>query len=173
MRSLDVKWRETKRGRLATAAGELSDRGEPARALVLLEQALALKPGDPVLLTYQGRVLRALGRGGEAERVLRGAIDVDEGLVHAWNELGMLMEEREEFEEAASCFEQSAKRAPNRDVLTMLANMQLAFDPRSSVENAERALALDPEWEEARRVLASAKRELRRLRSEGPSGESS
>ena len=156
-----MKWRETVQGQLATEADELSSAGNHVGALALLEQALAFNTKDPVVLVYRGRELHSLERYDEAEQSLRDALAIDDNLTHAWNELGMLMESKEAFEEAAFCFEQSAKLSPNVDVLTMLANMQLAFDPQKSVENAKRALSFDPDWDEAQTILKSAKRQIR------------
>ena len=159
-----MKWRETPQGRLATDAGDLSSKGNHAEALALLERALEYKRRDPMVLVYRGRVLSALGRHEEAEQSLRDALGVDGNFSHAWSELGMLMESKGSFEKAAFCYEQSVKISPSAEVLTMLANMQLAFDPQKSVYNAERALSIDPEWAEARTVRDSAKSEIRKLR---------
>jgi tetratricopeptide (TPR) repeat protein len=157
-----MRWRETAQGRLATEADELSSAGSHADALALIERALEFEPRDPMILAYRGRELHALERFDEAERSLRDALGIDRGLTHAWNELGMLMRSRGFFEKAAFCFEQSAEVSPDVYVLTILANMQLAFDPQKSVENAESALAIDPDWDEAQTILESAKRKLRR-----------
>ncbi len=162
-----MKWRETAHGRLCVEAVELSSDGMHAEALDLLERALEIKPSDPKALVYRGSVFHALGRYHEAEQSLRDALEIDRSITHAWNELGMVMESIGLFERAASCFEQSAKISPNTSVLTMLASMQLAFDPQKSVHNAERALSIDPTWDEAQAVRDAAKRTM----SEGESGE--
>lgn len=156
-------WRETPHGLLATRASALSDQGKHADALELLAQAIELRPEDPLVLTYQGRILGALGRYDEAEQVLRQAIGIDPKLPFAWNELGMLMESREEFDKAAFCYRQSADLSPCVEIWTMLANMLLAFDPQESLEIAERALSIDPDWDEAQDIRDAALREIRGL----------
>jgi len=160
-----MRWSETPQGRLATAASNLSSEGSHLEALELLEGALNIKR-DPLVLVHYGSVLRALRRYDEAEQALLAALEIDEDLSHGWNQLGMLLQFREEFEKAALCYERSVKISPNVDILTVLANVQLAFDPEKSLENAERALSIDPDWAEARTILDAAEREIHRRSSE-------
>lgn len=157
-----MRWRDTPQGRLATEANELSAKGDPAGALDLLDRALEIRPRDPIVLVYRGRVLIASGRHDEAEQSLRTALGIDGNLSHAWNELGMLMESRGKFEKAAHCYEESARMAPCAEILTMLASMQLAFDPQKAIESAKRTLSLDSDWSEAQTVLDAAEKETRR-----------
>lgn len=161
-----MKWRDTRQGKLATDASEFSSKGNHAKALLLIEEALALSPKDPMVLVYQGRVLLALGRHDDAEQSLRAALGIDGNLPYAWNELGMLMQSRGAFEKAAFCYEQSAGISLSVEVLTMLANVQLAFDPEKAIETAERALSVDSEWTEAQAVRNAAKNEIRRRSEE-------
>jgi tetratricopeptide (TPR) repeat protein len=158
-----MKWRATPQGQLATDAAELSAKGNHSEALALLERALEFNRMDKAVLVYHGRELAALGRYDEAEHSLRSALSVDETFSHAWNEFGMLMELKGEFEKAAFCYEQSAKIAPSVEILTVLANVQLVFDPQKAADNAERALAIDPEWTEAQVIRNSARMQIQRL----------
>jgi tetratricopeptide (TPR) repeat protein len=163
-----MKWSETPQGKLARTASDRSDQGKHSEALELLDRALEIKHDDPVVLTHYGAVLRKLQRLDEAEKPLRAALRIDQELTPAWDHLGMVYQEREEFEKAAYCYEQSARITPRAAVLTMLANVQLTFDPHKSLENAREALSLDPQWDEAQKILDSARREIRRLGSNEP-----
>ncbi|MEM8884223.1 MAG: tetratricopeptide repeat protein [Planctomycetota bacterium] len=155
-----MSWRESPAGRLTVRADDLYDEGRHDEALDLIEQALRLRPRSVALETRRGRELHALGRYAEAEQVVRAALRINDRFVHAWNQLGMQYMDQGYFEKAAFCFQQSADIAPNESVLTGLANCQLVFDPAAALENAERALAIDPTWEEAERVRDSARRRL-------------
>ena len=75
----------------------------------------------------------------------------------------MLKQSEGLFERAAFCFGRSAEIAPSAEILTMLANVQLAFDPRQALENSERALSFEADWEEARVVQNAALRQIRWL----------
>ena len=115
-----------------------------------------------------GSELHDLGKLDEAERILHQALDLDSRFHLAWAQLGLVMGAREEFEKAAYCFEQAASISLDKSVYTMLANMQLAFDPWSAATNARQALSFDPGWEEASRVLATAQKEIARRQVEEP-----
>jgi tetratricopeptide (TPR) repeat protein len=158
-----MKWRWTPQGQLATEAADLSSKGNHSEALALLERALEFNRMDKMVLVYHGRVLTALRRYDEAEHSLRAALGVDGTFSHAWNQLGMLNEDQGKFEKAAFCYEQSVKSAPTVEILTMLANVQSAFDPQKAADNADRALSIDPNWDEAQAVRDNARAQLKRL----------
>ena len=152
-----MQWRETMHGQLATKASKLNSEGNHSDALCLLEQAIELRPRDPILLVYRGRVLHALARFGEAERSFREALHIDRGLCYAWSELGLLLMDCKRFEEAAECLQESANLKRDFSTYTVLANVQLAFDAHSALMNAQKALELNPNWDEAAEVRDEAK----------------
>ena len=78
--------------------------GEYALALKAYQRA-AIEHGMNVdVLSALGSVNLALGRLGQAERLLRQAIDVDERFVPAWNNLGVVLMEQGKPAEAARVF---------------------------------------------------------------------
>ena len=111
-----------------------------------------------VYITLQGGVLRRLGRFDDARLVLKEAVTEVPTNAYAWRELGLCNFKLEEYTEAASCFEQAIALSPDYRTYTMLANAELAFDPKSALFHAEKALELAPEWDEAIKVLHAARR---------------
>lgn len=162
-----MKWSQTEQGQLTLRARELlfDDRNAEG-AVELLDKALELEPDNHHILTYQGVALHELGRFEEADRSLRKAVGINSDDMHAWNALGMLNEDQEFFERAAFCYEQSVRISVSVENLTVLANVQLVFDPHSSARNAELAMALEGDHEETRVILESAHRELRKQTEE-------
>lgn len=164
-----MKWRETRRGQLATEASKLSSKGNHSDALNLLERALELKPKDPLVLVYRGRVLHALARYGEAEKSFRDALNIDGNLCYAWNELGLLFEDRGFFEKAADCLTRSVQLRPDFNSYTVLAKVELMFDVDAALSDAEKALELNPGWDEAIQVRDAAKERGAQVRGAGDS----
>jgi tetratricopeptide (TPR) repeat protein len=80
---------------------------------------------------------------------LNTAVRLDERSNLAWAELAQAYEMQERYEKAAFCYEQAAEIKPNVSYYTMLANVQLTFDPESAVQNADKALEIEPGSEEA------------------------
>lgn len=61
------------------------------------------------ILSALGSADLGLGRLGQAERNLRSAIDIDEGFVPAWNNLGVVLMEQGKYAEAHRTFEVAFK----------------------------------------------------------------
>ncbi len=144
-----MKWRETKRGQLATKAGELSSHGKHKDALCLLDQAIEIEPEDHIILVYRGRVLASLERYDEAEHSFRRSLEIRDDLVYAWNELGFLLKDRERYEEAAECLRTSVSLEADYNTYTMLASVEMMFDKVAALSNAQKALKINPDWDEA------------------------
>lgn len=108
----------------------------------------------------KGDFLREMKQFAESEFAIRKALEIKPSADYAWAELGLLFKERELYEEAATFYERSVKLRPDHCVYTLLANVQLAFDPHAALANAERALKLEPGWEEAIAIREAAKRQL-------------
>ena len=68
-----------------------NDTGEPARAVELLQAAIAARPGQAVYHNNLGNALRALGRGDDAERAYRDALERDPDYALAHYNLGALL----------------------------------------------------------------------------------
>jgi len=141
---------------MSTTAKELADRsrvaadsGDYVTALLLIDRAIK---EDPYHIRYpvtKGSFLRVLRRFDESEELLRQSISTFSVNYVAWTELGLLQRDTNGFEAAAFCYEQSIRQREDFNVYTLLANVQLAFDPRCALLNAEHAIKLNPDWDEA------------------------
>ncbi len=78
--------------------------GEYELALKAYERAAAEHGLTADVLSAIGSADLALGRLGQAERLLRKAVKVDETFVPAWNNLGVVLVEKGEYGEAARVF---------------------------------------------------------------------
>jgi protein O-GlcNAc transferase len=90
----------------------LQDQGDLARAVVHLEVATRLKPGDARAWSNFAAALNALHRPGEAEHAARKALGLDPG--HAWApfHLGRALESLGRRGEAREAFEQAVRSSP-------------------------------------------------------------
>ncbi|HEX7404119.1 MAG TPA: tetratricopeptide repeat protein, partial [Usitatibacter sp.] len=90
----------------------LQDIGDLHGAVVHLETATRLKPGDARAWSNLAAALNALGRPGEAERAARQALQLDEG--HAWAafHLGRSLESLGRGGKAREAFEQAVRNSP-------------------------------------------------------------
>ena len=135
--------------------------GDLDGALQEIERVLQLRPENTLLWTNKGAFLRDMDRLDEAEQALVRALEQDKRNFFAWTELSQVYESKELFEKAAFCLEQSVEIKPNFTTYTMLANVQLAFNSESALRNANKALKLNPKWEEAERVKRRAQQYMR------------
>lgn len=141
---------------LFRAAGQLEARGDLEGALAQVSRAVELEPESPVCWAAKGQVLFRMGRLDAAEHACRKAIELDDRAYYAWTELGFVFEEQELFEDAAFCFGKSAKLQPTASLFTLMANVELTFDVRAALRHAQRAITLDPDWQEAWMVRDAA-----------------
>jgi tetratricopeptide (TPR) repeat protein len=80
--------------------------GEPELALKAYYRAAAERGGVTAdLLSAVGSANLALGRLGQAEQMLRRALELDEKFVPAWNNLGVVLMEKGEVAEASRVFQ--------------------------------------------------------------------
>lgn len=85
---------------LRLTAVALHQQGRSREALVLLQQALSLNPGDPLIHNNLGSVLRSLGDLDGAVRAFREACRLAPGLAAAWFNLGKLLKAQAHIHEA-------------------------------------------------------------------------
>jgi len=143
---------------LLRRAWDAADKADLAGALREIDRALELRPKQTRYWATKGSFLREMGRLDEAEAVLRKAIELDERNFLAWTELGQAYESKGLFEKAAFCLERSVELEPDFNTYTLLANVQLAFDAEAAIRNANKALELNSEWDEAETVKRKAQR---------------
>ncbi len=146
---------------LLKLAREAADESVFERAIVLVDEALALHPELARAWVAKSRFLQLAKRLEDAIEAVREGLRIDESWF-GWLQAGKLF--YEQYDSAELCF---AKVVSLNDgvakLYTELAHVQLVIDPAKSVTNAQKALELLPGWEDAKNVLRSARREIRRL----------
>lgn len=105
-------------GRITRAEAEPAEALDPGQTLIrrqafdpavmLLEAAAAQAPEDPQLFYWLGRALRFSGRSDEALAALARSADLAPGNLQLLQELGIVYQEAERFEEAEAVFVQVA-----------------------------------------------------------------
>ena len=112
---------QTAHGLDPTAADTLADLGrlaltlgEPEVAAQMLAQALAAEPGSSALAGLLAQALREGRAYEEAIEVLRGALARDGANAFLWTELGAVMLQRGDIDEALPLFEKAVQLAPGR-----------------------------------------------------------
>jgi tetratricopeptide (TPR) repeat protein len=149
----------------------LSESGDVAEALRVFDQAATISPVDRVVKYLRATCLIDLGREAEAESTLREAISdarapapTSRLSAQMWLLLGLILREKGMPQEAAGCVTKALQfDVPGNalvQALTLLANCQLHFDISAAAESAERALEIDPSWEEATKMRDEARRRL-------------
>jgi spermidine synthase/Flp pilus assembly protein TadD len=122
--------------------------------------ALRLRPDSPDANRNLGTVLAATGQASEAIAYLRRAVQLAPDNGGAQYELGTLLLGRHEFAEAANAFRAAVRAltgfaAGHNGLGIALANLG---ETTQAIEEFKRAVDLNPDFEEARRNLASAMR---------------
>jgi len=96
----------------------LAPLGRTDEAMAQLERAIQEDPLNLIMLTTRGMLLVSTNRSEEAERVLRKALDLDEGYWLAHNWLAASYMTRGRFADAARSFERSLAGFPNHIAAT-------------------------------------------------------
>lgn len=99
---------------LITLAAVLDARRDPNDAAALLQQALALAPGDGGAWFNYGELLWRLARYDEAEDALRRALEIEPRFIPAWHLLGNLLRGTSRIAEALQTFAAARRLEPAR-----------------------------------------------------------
>ena len=137
--------------------------GDFGQTMVAIDNAIAHASGDLLRSAYlaaKGGFLRRFNRVEEAKSVLNDATQLVPRNVFALSELGLLSLQEEDYREAEKCFTTVVEATPSAASYTLLAASQLLANPSAARRNAEQALALDPDWEDAKVVRAAATESL-------------
>jgi tetratricopeptide (TPR) repeat protein len=113
-----------------------------------------------VYLTTQGGFLNRLGLPDRAIIVCEEAVSLVPGNYYAWSQLGLAFLRLKRYEDAARCLSKLIELHPDHAGYTLLAGAQLHFNPQAALQSAEKALEIDPSWEEALGICELAKRRL-------------
>ncbi|RVT87144.1 tetratricopeptide repeat protein [Rhodobacteraceae bacterium CCMM004] len=112
-----------------TVGHRLMAAGEYELALKAFLRAAAEEGETAEVLSSLGTANLGLGRLGQAERLLRRAVEVDPGFAEAWNNLGVVLMERGHVAEAALVFRR-AVALDSGESDDMRANLSLALAKR-------------------------------------------
>ena len=113
-------------------------------------------PDDPDRLTLAAGVHAASGGVGEAERLLRRALELDPANLNAYSQLARLYYRQDRLEDARREFEALAEHSPTPAAAVTMAGVLLQAQGRTGEarERFERAIELDPEAAVAANNLA-------------------
>ncbi|MEL6584974.1 MAG: tetratricopeptide repeat protein [Pseudomonadota bacterium] len=124
----------------------LMNAGEYALALRAFQRAVALNGPTPEALVGMGSASGKLGRLPQAERYLRAAVEEAPASVVAWNNLGVVLQERDDYVGAAAAFRMAfALDSGDNDLIRQNLNSALLRqDRRDAVIGPEPANQLVP-----------------------------
>ncbi|MEM7436615.1 MAG: tetratricopeptide repeat protein [Myxococcota bacterium] len=119
------------------AEGEqLLAKGAVKEAWALFEEALAEDPNDPRAWLDLGLVHEEVGDWSAAERAYRRATEIDGRFTEAFNNLGVLLRERQNLPDAITMLEHAVALDPNFGPARF--NLALAYEDTGNLEGAER-----------------------------------
>ena len=132
-------------------------KGDPARALQLIDFAAQQAPGSPVILMHRGNALKALARHEEALASYDRALAIQPTYVDAWANKGMSLMALDRRADAIASFRRALALQPGH----ALANFNLGIallptDRETAAACLDRTLALQPKYTDARFVRCVA-----------------
>ncbi|MCA9695692.1 MAG: tetratricopeptide repeat protein [Myxococcales bacterium] len=137
----------------------LSERGEHAKALEILDAEAAKSPKNHELHYARGVALQALGRGDEAVAALRAALEIKPDFAPAINGVGAFELDARNYKAAAEAFQKAIELQP--EFVDPRYNLGLALAGAGELDKAEQALAgareLAPEDVDVALALADIK----------------
>jgi spermidine synthase len=144
-------------------AEALHRKGMLDKAKRVLDDALALDPGSGAAHGALGEILYVEGRKEEGEKLLARAIEEDAGLDRPYAILGFVYYERRDLKTARRMFDALAERFPS-DANGFYGRALIGVEEQKWAESRadlEKALALQPEFDQAKQLLALVDRQSR------------
>ena len=124
----------------------LMEAGEYELALDAYTRAAADHGLNVDTLSALGSANLRLGRLGQAERLLRRAVEEDDGFAPAWNNLGVILMERGQVAEAAEVFRR-AYATDNGNSDQIRDNLRLALERRDNPAYSGPTIVLDDDFD--------------------------
>lgn len=124
--------------------------------LAVLERMNALAPGHPVILANRAAVRLEMGEQAEAEADLRLALELDPTNGPAMTNMALIRLRENDHVAARALLEEAKRLYPDEAQVRyyLAACLQNQSHPEAAIREAEKALALDPEFEAAKTLLA-------------------
>lgn len=144
---------------LFKSAWSAYDNGKSHEAIILLETAISATSNHKAKSVYLATLGKFLEETNELERavtVCKEAIDLVPNNADALSQMGIVRLALGDYKTAAHYFERCANLRPEQCIWTLLGRAQLLSDPVAAKISALNALALDPDWDEAKSLLAAA-----------------
>src|SRR5205085_3463997 len=143
---------------LVAAAKARAATGDAAGALTALRQAQTRAPARADLHKLQGDIALKVGDRQGARSAYRGALDLDEGFVQVWLDLGRLHEQDEEWAEAQRAYEAALEALPtfHEAALALADLLRRAGSVRAAVVRLAEMLEQDPYDMDALMLLGRA-----------------
>jgi tetratricopeptide (TPR) repeat protein len=139
------------------------DSGHLEQALDLVEQAIEGNPKHWYLWATKARYLEELGRFEESKTAFKGSIDLNNNQAITWSMLAGLYYDEENFQDCAHCCRSALEIEENYTTLTILAGAEIQTgEIENALKHANRALELNPDWDEAESMRDQALRILAR-----------
>lgn len=140
--------------------------GDWWEALSRIDEAIELTSDSTAKSVYLATKGGFLNRTDSCDRAIpfcEQAVELEPKNYHAWGQAGLAFLKLGKYEDAARCFNEVANLQPTCAAYTLLAKSQLAFDPASALQNAEKALKIEPSWHEALTLRMLADRRINEL----------
>lgn len=138
--------------------------GRPSEALLPMQKAAMLAPGDVEAHYNLGVTFQELGQPNEAETSYRQAIRIDPNYAQAHSNLGVILQQHDRLEEAESCYRRALRISPGKD--KTLSNLGVVLHKLGRFEEAEasyrQALLIDRDNAETHCNLGNTLKELGR-----------
>ncbi len=129
----------------------------------LIDQAIAINPKHWYLWCKKAILLDDSGCIEEAKVAFKMSIDLNDKQALSWSLLGCLYYDEMNFEAAAHCCRTSLEILEDYSTLTILAGAEIQTgEVESALKHANRALELNPDWDEAESMRDHALRILAR-----------
>ncbi len=126
-------------------------------AIRLVRKATSLRPSVSYYWAMEGQILKNSGKHEEGIVAAEKAIELEPETSQYWTLLGLCKVALGRYEEAASAYKRSIELEEDFGTYTLLAAVECEFDDEQAIIHAERALELNPDWDEAKNILADAK----------------
>ncbi|HSR69458.1 MAG TPA: tetratricopeptide repeat protein [Acidobacteriota bacterium] len=157
---IDIKEKITKAHPYLERANSLFDQARYDKALAEISKATALAPEVWLYHFAEGNILLKMGRLEDARKAALNALKLKAADSDSWLLLGVIEKALGNFRASAKAYSKSAELHEDPSVLTMLASVQATFDLGAAKQSAQRAVELDPDWDEAYKALKEINRRI-------------
>lgn len=149
--------------RFRTEADLAEEFGDLPLAIERMNEALKLQPSSARYWVILGNLYRTLKNLEESEFAIRKGIEFNPSASFAWTELGLLYRDRKDYQKASEYLLKSSQLRPDVNTFTVLAAVCLAFDAKTSLRYANKALRIEPNFDEAISMRDAALRKLSKI----------